>query len=145
MTRHIVLMYLAALLPVTASADHWGEDATLKFITTTLAAATAHGYYPERSSIIGAIQGSSTVSFIMMFRPNTEYMIIGAGDDDCRDLALIVSDQGHNQIAADEKPGTLPIVHLRTGGVYQVDVRLRACSKPICHYGLGVFEKTGAP
>lgn len=143
MTRNIIVMYLAALLPVTASADHWGEDATLRLISTTLASATARGYYPERSPIIGAIQGSSTVSFIMMFKPNTDYMLIGTGDDDCRDLALIVSDQRHNQIAIDEKPGNQSIVYLKTGGIYQVDVRLRECSKPICHYGLGVFEKTG--
>ena len=72
--------------------------------------------------------------------PGGAVYFIGACDENCGDVDLIVRDSSGRQIGEDMELDDTPIVQFETtAGVYSVEVRMADCTGQ-CHWGVGVFR-----
>lgn len=71
------------------------------------------------------------------------YHIIGACDDDCSDLDLILYDENNNEISRDTKTDGVPIVEVnpRWSGNFTLRVRMYRCNVNPCHYGVMMMKR----
>jgi hypothetical protein len=73
--------------------------------------------------------------------PGGEVYFIGACDENCSDLDLIVRDSSGREVGRDLEPDDVPIVVFQaTAGTYTVEVSMAGCSAN-CHWGVGVFRR----
>lgn len=84
------------------------------------------------------LQGDSQVASLRA--PAGTVYVVGACDENCRDLDLIVRDSEGREVGRDQDLDDTPIVLLQTtGGTYSVEVSMPACLDQ-CHWGVGVFR-----
>ena len=72
-----------------------------------------------------------------------EYQIMGACDNDCSDLDLVLFDGAGNEIDSDLLEDDVPIVTVEVtrSGNFRLRVQMAACSREPCRYGIGVFGR----
>jgi len=81
--------------------------------------------------------GSRTV---VLQSPGGEVYFIGACDENCRDLDLVVRDSAGREIGRDVELDDTPIVVVQgPAAAYSVEVSMADCTGE-CHWGVGVFR-----
>ena len=73
----------------------------------------------------------------------TDYQIIGACDDDCTDMDLILYDGNGREVDSDLLEDSFPIVSVMVvrSGAFSVEVSMANCTAEPCRYGIGVFGR----
>lgn len=73
--------------------------------------------------------------------PGGDFYIVGACDESCRDLDLIVRDAAGREVGRDFESDDVPIVAVTGGaaGRYTLEVSMADCTGQ-CHWGVGVFR-----
>lgn len=83
--------------------------------------------------------GSTTGTFNVASGAN--YIVIGACDEGCSDLDLVVRDSSGNEVGADYEPDDAPMVVIPagSGGRYTFEVQMATCSSN-CHFGVRSYN-----
>jgi hypothetical protein len=103
----------------------------------------ARGYSMTHQIFTGSLNNGASEMVEVNLDIGTSYQIMGACDNDCSDLDLVLYDPAGNQLSSDLEMDDFPIVSTaaRRSGAYKVKVTMAHCSAEPCRYGLGVFGK----
>lgn len=99
-----------------------------------------------RSTFIQRLDGSAeaggTERIDLTLRDNTLYTLVGACDQDCSDIDIVVYDQRGNVVEEDRLADDLPVVAFQTGSgdTYHYDLIMYNCSTNSCYYGVSLFR-----
>jgi hypothetical protein len=107
--------------------------------------AESDGYRRIEENRTGSLDASERESLTLSFQAGTDYMIVGACDQDCSDLDLRLYDPNGNEVDEDIELDDTPIVDATasSSGRYRVDVIMVSCSTEPCFYGVGIYGKGG--
>ncbi len=96
------------------------------------------GGYEVTSTHIDTLRRNGRDTLSLTLRSRSNYKIIGACDDDCTDLDLILYDENDREVARDEKTDDVPIVDVspRWDADFTLRVHLYACKTEKCVYGV---------
>lgn len=145
MKRILLTAALAAALLVPATAR--AQDAWTRQVRTILSQMgrtyEANGYELTHRIYTGALNDDGAEMVQLELDVGMEYEIMGACDEDCTDLDLILYDGRGNVIDSDMLDDDFPVVSLSVtrSGVFSVRVSMAACSAEPCRYGIGVFGR----
>ena len=83
--------------------------------------------------------GSTTGTFNVA--ANAAYIVIGACDEGCSDLDLVVRDSSGNDVGSDFEDDDAPMVVIPagSGGRYTFEVQMATCSSN-CHFGVRSYN-----
>ena len=83
------------------------------------------------------------VSFYLHLDRRVPYVIVGACDQDCDDLDLVLFDGDNNEVARDGQTDSLPIVEIEptATGLFRLDTIMYSCTTEPCYYSVAVFEQ----
>ena len=86
-----------------------------------------------------AAPGSMTGTFNVV--PNANYIAIGACDENCTDLDLVIRDASGNEVGSDYEPDDAPMVVIPagSGGRYTFEVQMATCSSN-CNWGVRTYN-----
>jgi hypothetical protein len=86
-----------------------------------------------------AAPGSMTGTFNVA--PNANYIAIGACDENCTDLDLVIRDASGNEVGSDYEPDDAPMVVIPagSGGRYTFEVQMATCSSN-CNWGVRTYN-----
>lgn len=92
--------------------------------------------------INGTLEDDGDDQISLTLRPNTLYALIGACDQDCSDIDIVVHDADRNETAADREVDDVPIVTFETkpGDEYHYHLEMYECSSSICYYGVALYR-----
>lgn len=92
---------------------------------------------------LDSLRDSHVEVFSLTLRRDTEYVIVGACDNDCSDLDLFLYDENDNEVAEDGLVDSAPILNItpRWTGDFQLKVKMYACSNNPCRYGVMLLER----
>ena len=133
----------ALLAPVAAHA----QDAWVRQVRSLLSVAgrtfEEHGYELTHRMYTGSLNDDGSEMVEIELDVGMEYQIMGACDEDCSDLDLILYDGRGNVIDSDMLDDDFPVVSVTVSrsGVFRMRVNMAACSVEPCRYGIGVFGR----
>ncbi|RMH35909.1 MAG: hypothetical protein D6690_07715 [Nitrospirae bacterium] len=83
---------------------------------------------------------------VLELQGGVTYTIVGACDNDCRDLDMVLVDENGNIVSEDMQDDDLPVLTVtpRWTGKFMIGVRISMCRQSPCVYGLAVFGKESA-
>ncbi len=102
-----------------------------------------NGYELTHEIHTGSLGNGGSETITLTLDIGTSYSIIGACDEDCDDLDLVLYDPQGDQVDEDTLVDDFPIVEVtvpRTGQ-YTIEVIMASCTAEPCRYGLGAFGK----
>lgn len=100
---------------------------------------------PAREPVTGVLNWNTTVDVPVTLVAESEYVIQGVCDADCRNLDLSLMDPAGRAIWTKEYADTSPEIRgtAAQSGTYVVRVLMRACASPRCGFGVAFY--TSAP
>ena len=89
----------------------------------------------------GRLAASGTMTGTFNVAPNANYFAIGACDENCADLDLVIRDASGNEVGSDYEPDDAPMVVIPagSGGRYTFEVRMAICSSN-CNWGVRTYN-----
>jgi hypothetical protein len=135
----LVLSLATRAQPVNAQ-DEWIQQ-----VRTYLEAAAEvfeeRGYRPTHDIFTGSLDEGAEEPIRFDLKAGIEYYVMGACDNDCSDLDLILLDANGNEVDSDLLADDAPIVGVTPGGgaTYSATVRMVTCSAEPCRYGVGIW------
>lgn len=133
----------AILVPATARA----QDAWVRQVRSILSQVgqtyEANGYELTHHIYTGSLNDGGAEVVRLDLDVGMEYQIMGACDEDCSDLDLILYDGRGNVVDSDMLDDDYPVVSLTVthSGMFTVRVSMAECSLEPCRYGIGVFGR----
>jgi hypothetical protein len=123
-----------------AQGDRWEREvrAQLGRAAESLGAATRR---PPIVTLLGTLNTDESDSLTLTLRVGTSYVVVGACDEDCSKLGLVLSDLTSHELAADHASDHAPVVRLTpaTTASYRVRVVMDRCQMNPCRYGVAVL------
>jgi S1-C subfamily serine protease len=122
--------------------DHWAEQATQQVTLMGQLLRAEYGMRLFQRLHSGALHAGEMDRHELQLTAGTRYMIIGACDEDCRDLDLGLQAGGALLVSDTEEDDT-PIVEFtpaRTGR-YTLLSRMVRCGEEPCRFAVGVFSR----
>ena len=101
----------------------------------------AHGQGHDR--LVDMMNSGESTAFTLTLPAAASYALIGACDNDCTSLHLVLSNEaGNYEIAASRPANEPPVVHLSSKEAtrYRIKVVMAACSVNPCWYGIAVYR-----
>lgn len=90
--------------------------------------------------LTGRLAGDGSRTIILESPGDGDVLFVGACDENCRDLDLIVRDSSGQEVGRDVELDDVPVVVVRgPAATYSVEVRMADCTGE-CHWGVGVFR-----
>lgn len=79
----------------------------------------------------------------VQLRAGQPYAFVGACDNECSDVDLVLQDASGRQVAADQMADDYPLVEVTppTDGAYTLRIRLKACSIAPCYVGARLLRR----
>lgn len=145
MKRILLTAALGAALLVPAAAR--AQDAWVRQVRGYLSQAgqtfEEQGYQLTHRLYTGSLNDDGAEVVELELDVGMEYQIMGACDEDCSDLDLILYDGRGNVIDSDLLDDDYPVVSVEVvrSGRFTVRVSMAACSAEPCRYGIGVFGR----
>jgi len=132
-------MVFLAIAPSSARAQSSAEVVWMQ-LQNAYDAADLTGY-TLKNYVIGRLDPSESDTWTFPLNAGTEYVIVGACDEDCTDVDVTVM-QGSNTVASDELDDDLPVVGFTAGkgGNHEIVVKMYECDASYCYFGFGLFE-----
>jgi hypothetical protein len=89
----------------------------------------------------GRLAASGTMTGTFNVAPNANYIAIGACDENCADLDLVIRDASGNEVGSDYEPDDAPMVVIPagSGGRYTFEVIMATCSSN-CNWGVRSYN-----
>ena len=89
---------------------------------------------------VGPLNTEESASLVVQMQAGTTYDIVGACDEDCSDLHLLVSTASGNDLAVDRSSENLPVLRFRprASGAYRVRATMAACRVNPCWFGVAI-------
>lgn len=89
---------------------------------------------------VGPLNMEEHESLVVQMQAGTTYDIVGACDEDCSDLHLLLSTAAGNDMAVDRSSENRPILRFkaRESGSYRVRVTMAACRVNPCWFGVAI-------
>lgn len=118
---------------------------SLKMKTLAIAlAGTKEGYElsPQLSSG-GTLRNGAVGSHKLDLNAGIEYIIVGVGDDNCKDLDFILFDENSNVVGRDTKIKDPPVVHIipKRNATFTLGIHMATCTASKCSLGIIVMKK----
>lgn len=139
----LLAMALSALAPGSAGAQGtpW-ERQVGKRLERAAAVVAAQGYGDARQSWSGALNADESASFAVALEAGVSYAIVGACDDDCAHLRLVLS-RGGSDVAVDRGAGSVTVIRFtpRIAMGYDVKVTMSDCRTSPCWYGIALYRR----
>ena len=101
----------------------------------------ARGFARTHDPFVGSLNDGQAERLTVQLDAGTEYLIIGACDNDCSDLDLELYNRTGGMIAQDIQADDIPVLRVEPSrsGSYQVRAIMAECSREPCRYGVGVY------
>jgi hypothetical protein len=109
-------------------------------VTAQLDAATNELGLTPGARVTGRLAGSRS-QMTTIQAPGGEVYFIGACDENCSDLDLVVRDAAGNEVGSDYEPDDAPMVVIPagSGGRYTFEVQMATCSSN-CNWGVRSYN-----
>jgi len=134
------LLLTLALFPsrVLAQGKRWERQVRAQLDRTLAAIEGSHGQ--SRVLRMGPLNTEESESLTVEMKAGTAYDIVGACDEDCSSLQLMLSTATGSDVAVDRSGENLPVVRFTPSqtGSYTVRVTMAACRLSPCWYGLAL-------
>lgn len=143
MIRATVAGVLVALTALPASAltqgKRWERQVRAQ-LDRTVAALQRSSPGSARILTVGPLNTEESESLVIQLQFGTTYEIVGACDEDCSDLHLLLSTASGNDMAVDRASENLPVLRFRprVSGSYRVRVTMAACRVNPCWCGVAI-------
>jgi hypothetical protein len=127
--------------------DRWDQQVNkaLERSATTL---KDRGYQRLGLPVFGLLFVDESGKFEFPVSGSAELMVVGACDDDCNDLQLVITNGTGYEIDAARGPGNTPVVRVSPpmlSGRYRVTVTMAGCKMSPCRYGVAAFSRRSKP
>lgn len=135
-----VLVVLTALPASALTQEKRWERQVRAQLDRTVAALEASSPGSARILTVGPLNTEESESFVIQMLAETTYDIVGACDEDCSDLHLLLSTASGNDMAVDHSSENLPVLRFRprASGSYRVRVTMAACRVNPCWFGVAM-------
>jgi len=89
---------------------------------------------------VGPLNLEESESLVIQVHAGATYDIVGACDEDCSELHLLLSTASGNDLAVDRSSENLPVLRFRPrdSGAYRVRVTMAACRVSPCWFGVAI-------
>jgi hypothetical protein len=135
-----VLLALTAL-PSSALAQRkrWERQVRAQ-LDRTVAALQKSSAGSARTLTVGPLNTDESESLVIQLQSGTTYEIVGACDEDCSDLHLLLSTASGDDVAVDRSSENLPVLRFRprVSGTYRVRLTMAACRVNPCWFGVAI-------
>jgi hypothetical protein len=103
----------------------------------------SRGYRMSHDIFQGRLDDDATDDLSVQLRAGQEYEIIGACDNDCQDLDLVLYDDNGNTVDSDLATDDFPIVSVtpRRNGRFRIHVSMANCTAEPCRFGVGIYAR----
>jgi hypothetical protein len=133
--------FLIAPKALPAQGDRWDQQVSkaLERSATTL---RDRGYQTSAAPKFGLLFVDESGKIEFPVSGNAEFVVVGACDDDCTGLQLVIANGTGYEIDAARGPGNSPVVKVSPPmlpGLYRVTVTLSGCKVSPCRYGVAAF------
>ncbi len=133
--KHFYLFLLTFILaPIMLSAQTDAEYLKQALINTYTKSELVNSLYDYDyrnglSSIGGFIKEGNYITFNLYLSSSGEYLFVGGGDDDVKDLDIYVYDKDGNIVSKDNEDDANPMVNFSpsSSGVYEIKLKLISC------------------
>lgn len=139
--RNVALGVLATTLMIgLAHADRFDDNVRDQLLRVRTSASW-EGYRETHSESLYAMGQGQSHSFGLTLRSGTTYKIVGACDNDCSDLDLVLYDENGNEIDRDDLIDSMPIVEVRPRRTarFRLVAKMHECSAEPCSFGVAVL------
>ena len=148
MLRGVLVLVSASILalPTVAIAQTDWEMQVTDQIRTAGLVFEPEGYTLSQNTYTGSLKDEASADFTLVLEAGASYYLVGACDDDCPDIDLMLLDASGNEVDRDYEDDALPRVAVtptRTAS-YSVHVYMANCTNEPCYYGVGVFASGSA-
>lgn len=132
------------LVPVVAMGQSRWERQVQARLAQAGATLSASGYATAPGTVNGQLDNGETASDTVTLTAGTSYVLVGACDDDCRDLELGLFAANGYEVDAARRAGNAPIVRVTPHETqrYRFTVRMTGCGRNPCWYGVRVFRRS---
>jgi hypothetical protein len=74
---------------------------------------------------------------------DTEYLVVGACDRDCKDIGFEIYGEDGGYLAGDSGTGEVSVLEVtpRWTGEFTLKVRMQRCAADPCYWGIGVYQR----
>jgi hypothetical protein len=145
--KRILLLTAALAATLAGPTPAHAQDAWVRQVRTILSEMgqryEQNGYELTHDIYTGSLNDDGAEMVRLELSVGMEYEIMGACDEDCSDLDLILYDGRGNVVDSDMLDDDFPIVSISVthSGVFSVRVSMAECSAEPCRYGIGVFGR----
>ena len=126
-----------ALAPTAAQAQDPTGAAMVEYLFEQVEAEFG---FSSTASQVGRQSAGNVRTVTFNLNAGGTYVLIGACDENCSDLDMIVRDSSGNEVGRDEEPDDVPMVIVdgARGGRYTVDVGMVTCQGS-CNWGVRAY------
>jgi hypothetical protein len=92
---------------------------------------------------MGKLQNRRMDSWTFSVDKGTDYIIIGACDNDCQDVDIQLKDTDDHVVERDDKADDTPVISFKPkqSGRYTIEITMTQCKDDPCYFGFGIFTK----
>jgi hypothetical protein len=145
--KRVTLALGTAAVLITSAAGLAAQDQWTQQVQRMLQDASARyeqqGYHMSHAIYTGSLNDDAQESVTVVLDGGSTYQLMGACDTDCSDMDLVLYDAAGREVDSDVLVDDFPIVSVNVPRTarYRVEVRMPACSREPCRYGIGVFAR----
>jgi hypothetical protein len=135
-----VLLALTALPASAVTQGNRWERQVRAQLDRTVAALQKSSPGSGRLLTVGPLNTEESESLVIQLQSGTTYEIVGACDEDCSDLHLLLSTSSGDDVAVERSSENLPVLRFspRASGAYRVRVTMAACRVNPCWFGVAI-------
>jgi opacity protein-like surface antigen len=133
---------LLAALSSVASADQY-EDEVVAQLLMVEGAALTEGYEQFGDIALESMDDTDADVYELYLDADTDYMIVGVCDSDCRDIDFRLYDEYGDFITEDVRSDDAPVLEFTTGagGGFYIEIEMFDCGVSPCTYGIMTLER----
>jgi hypothetical protein len=133
---------VAILAPAAAQTNHWHRTVVTQ-LERAVTALRPEALSPTPVTHAGSLNGGESESFAVSLDAARSYVAVGACDEDCTGLRLVLSNAGGSDLVASQTNESVPVLtfspRVETG--YRIRVIMATCRLNPCWYGVALVEK----
>lgn len=141
--HHAACAVACLLMPVVSMGQSRWERQVQARLAQASATLAASGYATGPGAASGQLDNGETAGDTVTLAAGATYVLVGACDDDCRDLELGLFAANGYEVDAARRAGNAPIVRVtpRETQRYRFTVRMTGCGMNPCWYGVRLFAR----
>lgn len=115
----------------------------MKALAIVLAGTKAGYELAEDLSAGGTLRNGAMGAQKLSLNADTEYIIAGVCDDNCKDLDFLLFDESNNIVGRDTKVDNSPVVRIipKRSATFTLGIQMASCTTSKCSLGVFVMKK----